>query len=318
MKSKYQRPLILTHLMTENRLLARRILKGDVVHRTRDATLSRGRFSRHRRPDLPGLWTSLRSARGTSTNSPLAPRQRPGKFRSNGSILAVFGIGPVTALIMNSVENTSSVQSAVAGLLRRNEYKQTIYEKTPNKECDLNKWETPERDSFKHILNTDPITTKIKAQVFLCGTEDGWVFPDSCSQATINRLNRENYCWNNNNELNKYQQYPQNPQSPPNIIKSNVFVWLIFYVHFFYLTFWSKLRNLQLHVVIKRARIDSLFVHRRSRVVTLYYAAFFMAGRNGRPRGLPVPVSWSVNPLLPSRLFDRGRWADTQITGVQL
>jgi hypothetical protein len=46
----------------------------------------------HRMPDFRGFWTSLRSARGTSTKSPIAPRQNPRKLRSYGSILASLGI----------------------------------------------------------------------------------------------------------------------------------------------------------------------------------------------------------------------------------
>jgi hypothetical protein len=42
-----------------------------------------------------------------------------------------------------------------------------------------------------------------------------------------------------------------------------------------------------------------------------------MVGRNGKPSGLPVPTSWSVNPLLPSHPFRKGCQAETQASGVQ-
>ncbi len=94
----YQRNLILTHMMAQIRLPARRISKGDAGHHSRDTTMfgeriwvTEGRVSRGLAcPGLdPGL---LRSARGTSTKLPIAPSQNPWKRRSYESILSSFGI----------------------------------------------------------------------------------------------------------------------------------------------------------------------------------------------------------------------------------
>lgn len=54
------------------------------------------------------------------------------------------------------------------------------------------------------------------------------------------------------------------------------------------------------------AGIESPNQHRRSARHDTSCARFLMAGRSGRPSGLPRPVAWSFNPLLPGHLFERG------------
>jgi hypothetical protein len=83
------------------------------------------------------------------------------------------------------------------------------------------------------------------------------------------------------------------------------------------LTFSRQSRSLAPHVRNGRVGFHSSLVQRRSQAAPFWYAAFVMVGRNGRTYVLPVPLSWSVNPLLPGHPFHRGYRAETQIRGVQ-
>ncbi len=78
--------------MTQNRLLARRISNSDTGSSFERCNAVQRAVLCHRRPDFLEFWTSLQSVRGTSTSSPIAPRQNPRKLRSNESILSSFGI----------------------------------------------------------------------------------------------------------------------------------------------------------------------------------------------------------------------------------
>ncbi len=76
-------------MMTQIRLPARRVLKSDAI-----ASLERRNDVRwanlgHPRPDFQRFWTSLRSARGTGTMSPIASSQNPWKLRSYGSLFTL-------------------------------------------------------------------------------------------------------------------------------------------------------------------------------------------------------------------------------------
>ena len=77
--------------MAQIRLPARRVLKSDAVVSVERRNDVRWAYLGHQRPDFQALWTSLRSARGTGTRSPIAPSQNPWKLRSYGSLFTLLG-----------------------------------------------------------------------------------------------------------------------------------------------------------------------------------------------------------------------------------
>ncbi len=87
-------------MMDENRLPARRFAKGDVVHRSSEATLSGGRLS----PPEAGLFGALgvvAPGLWTRTTAPDAPRQTPKQCRSYGPILTPEALANFAANIVH-------------------------------------------------------------------------------------------------------------------------------------------------------------------------------------------------------------------------